>query len=230
MGSLSRKAAASARRIVLSALLLVYLLMASIGFAAADEDVILSGNHAIDWLVACDYIDANHIPKHNFNVFRTQVFGGKTGPWGLKAIMAMGWSLSGPLNNPIGEPIVIIVPRSLVDPSSLGPLCSSGGNPVTLPRTWKECEDSNVRICGTWVYDDNSRTFSAAWTNGATATLKLVRFDSYGVTITREDQAGASRGLRAVYTGRISPTGITHGTVKWTWGTNEWTGTWSAKW
>jgi hypothetical protein len=104
------------------------------------------------------------------------------------------------------------------------------GIPAEPPATWRECEDSNVRICGTWTYNDVSQTFIAVWDNGAKATLKLTKFDSQGVRVTRNDQSGASKGLQAEYTGRITPSGITDGKVTWVWGGRAWHGTWSATW
>jgi len=104
------------------------------------------------------------------------------------------------------------------------------GIPSEPPETWKECEDSSVRICGTWTYNDFNQTFNAVWDNGAQATLKLTKFDSQGVRIRRNDQAGASKGLQAEYTGRITPTGIADGKVTWVWGDRSWSGTWSATW
>lgn len=102
--------------------------------------------------------------------------------------------------------------------------------PLEPPRIWKECEDSNVRICGTWTYNADNETFEAKWDNGARATLKLRKFDGKEVKITRNDMSGASKGLQAHYTGRITPTGIVEGKVTWSWGGRTWSGTWKADW
>jgi len=104
------------------------------------------------------------------------------------------------------------------------------GIPIEPPTTWRECEDSNVRICGTWTYNDDNQTFSAVWDNGAKATLKLTKFDSQGVRIRRDDKSGSSKGLQAEYTGKITPTGIADGKVTWVWGGRSWSGTWSVTW
>jgi len=110
----------------------------------------------------------------------------------------------------------------------------SGGQssdvPLEPPRVWKECEDSNVRICGTWTYNADNETLEAKWDNGARATLKLRKFDGKEVKITRNDMSGASKGLQAHYTGRITPTGIVDGKVTWSWGGRTWSGTWKANW
>jgi hypothetical protein len=102
--------------------------------------------------------------------------------------------------------------------------------PLEPPRVWKECEDSNVRICGTWTYNEDNETLEAKWDNGARATLKLRKFDGKEVQITRNDMSGASKGLQAHYTGRITPTGIVDGKVTWSWGGRTWSGTWKADW
>ncbi len=104
------------------------------------------------------------------------------------------------------------------------------GVPLEPPGIWKECEDSNVRICGTWMYHQESGNFEAKWDNGAAATLKLGKFDGKEVRITRNDQSGASKGLQAVYTGRITATGIVDGKVTWTWGGRSWSGAGKADW
>jgi hypothetical protein len=75
------------------------------------RDVILEGNNALNWLRNNDYIDKSDVPLPNFYEFRSRVIGGGAGPGGLKAIMADGWSFRGPLNNPIKEPVVIVVPE-----------------------------------------------------------------------------------------------------------------------
>jgi hypothetical protein len=102
--------------------------------------------------------------------------------------------------------------------------------PLEPPRIWKECEDSNVRICGTWTYNADNETLEAKWDNGARATLKLRKFDGKEVKITRNDMSGASKGLQAHYTGRITPTGVVDGKVTWSWGGRTWSGTWKADW
>jgi len=102
--------------------------------------------------------------------------------------------------------------------------------PLEPTRIWEECEDSNVTICGTWTYNEDNETFEAVWKNGAKATLKLRQFDGKSVRITRNDLSGASKGLQAHYTGRITPTGIVDGKVTWSWGGRTWSGTWKANW
>lgn len=85
--------------------------------------------------------------------------------------------------------------------------------PLEPPGVWKECEDSNVRICGTWTYDADNETLDAKWDNGARATLKLRKFDGKEVIIKRNDMSGVSKGLQAHSTGRITPTCIVDGKV-----------------
>lgn len=83
------------------------------------RDVVLDGKAALDWLRANDYINQNNVPLPNFYEFRNRALGGGAGPEGLKAIMAEGWSFRGPLNDPIKEPVVIVVPEtSLLVPNS----------------------------------------------------------------------------------------------------------------
>lgn len=88
-------------------------------------DRILDGQPAIDWLRDNDYIDKiTNVPLPNFYEFRSRVLGGGAGPGGLKAIMADGWSFRGPLNDPIKEPVVIVVPQISLQP------------PKPIVRTW----------------------------------------------------------------------------------------------
>jgi hypothetical protein len=87
-------------------------------------DVILDGKAALNWLRNNDYIDRNNVPLPNFYEFRSRVIGGGAGPGGLKAIMAEGWNFRGPLNDPIKEPVVIVVPQISLQ------------KPIPFARTW----------------------------------------------------------------------------------------------
>jgi hypothetical protein len=70
---------------------------------------ILDGKEAIDWLIENDYITDKHYPKQNFETFRAGLMSNpKPGPHGLVAIMAQGWTMTGPMKNRIENPVIII--------------------------------------------------------------------------------------------------------------------------
>jgi len=98
---------------------------------------------------------------------------------------------------------------------------------INIGRKWAVCEP----ICGTWTRQGESSTWNGAWQNGAVATLTMT-VSGRSVTVLRDDTAGVSRGLKATYTGTITPSGqIENGRVEWRWpqgfGTRNgtWTGT-----
>ena len=182
-----------------------FLLVVAVAFAvsalawlpsASAKMVIRDGAAAISWLQANGYIDQNRMPLNNFNVFRSLVLGGQVGPHGLAAIMAPGWSLSGPLTGPIGEPIVIII-----DDESLNPVSFYGQ--VVTPTCF---ELGFVSTC-TPVTFKNGAIFTCAGTPPGCDDQVFTITNVVGtkVEMWREDQVcPASPGLTASYKGVIS--------------------------
>ena len=130
MGSNTRKT------IGIAVLIFISSWFAMIGMPGSSyaTDRILDGQAAINWLRTNDYIDNNNIPMPNFYEFRSRVLGGGAGPGGLKAIMADGWSFRGQLNDPIKEPVVIIVPQISLQPPK----------PIVRTWNWKAICQSNT--------------------------------------------------------------------------------------
>lgn len=95
---------------------------------------------------------------------------------------------------------------------------------LKLPRTLQECETSSATICGSWTLNGNF--FEARWSNGATATLTIERFDGGAIIINRRDR---NVDFSARYVGRLSGNKI-EGTVTWSSGGRSWSGTWNASW
>jgi len=115
------------------------ILLALLGTVSAPSfarDVILDGATAVAWLRSNHYIDSRNVPQSNFYTFRSQVLGGGAGPRGLKAIMANGWSFSGPMTDPISQPVVIVVDDRFVGSSAPPPVASPTAKaPLTVPGT-----------------------------------------------------------------------------------------------
>jgi hypothetical protein len=111
------------------------------------------------------------------------------------------------------------------------PAQAQGESSPTIPSVIHETEG---RAFGTWTLANGQ--YNAGWSNGAIAVITVERFDSQSVILRRTDSSNSvSRGLTAVYTGRISGTGdsIQNGSVTWTWpGVSGYpaTGTWNASW
>jgi hypothetical protein len=83
--------------------------------------------------------------------------------------------------------------------------------PYILPARLSECES---QVCGTWTL--SGKTGRAQWPSGAVAALQVERYDFDGITIRRTDDAGQTRGLTAIYTGKVEGNHI-DGKVTWTW-------------
>jgi hypothetical protein len=99
---------------------------------------------------------------------------------------------------------------------------------AALPATIHECEAGRARICGTWTLEGGR--YRARWENGATAVITVPRFDANRVTLARDDYAGTSAGMTALYEGTVSGRTVRDGRVTWRQGGNEWRGTWEAEW
>jgi hypothetical protein len=157
------------------------------------KDRILDGPAAIAWLTKNDYIDRNRIPLHNFMIFRSQTFGGGAGPHGLKAIMASGWSLSGPLTQPIGEPIVIVIDDSVVPRDLKGRWRWMNGADVNCSgsSTSGSCTASNG-FSGSWRYLASSDQYEITWTKGSARYVDTVSISLDGKSLSGRNQHGAS--------------------------------------
>jgi len=159
-------------------------------------DRIISGANAISWLMNNGYINSGGIPQQKFNVFRSQVLGGGVGPSGLKAIMAGGWSLTGPMTTPIREPVVIIV-----DDASLTP------DPLLGKTVAPSCSEYGfTSACTTTVFKIGS-TFVCAWDKGGCndSVFTIQNIIGNKVEMYRADQTcPISPGLTATYSGTLS--------------------------
>jgi hypothetical protein len=81
---------------------------------------------------------------------------------------------------------------------------------LAVPAKIHECES----FCGDWTFTGKEGT--ARWENGSTAVLTVERYDAEGITIHRNDQAGVTAGLQAVYTGKLKGNQI-EGEIAWEW-------------
>lgn len=98
------------RSVYLFVLVISVLLTVCLGFSVFASAQMMDGQQAINWLIQHKYIDpVTHIPMHNFYVYRSGVLGDSTlGPHGLKAILAEGWTFTGPMNQPIRNAVIIV--------------------------------------------------------------------------------------------------------------------------
>lgn len=98
------------RSVHLSIVMISVLLTVCLGFSTIASADMKSGQKAIDWLIKHKYIDpVTHIPMHNFYVYRSGVLGDSSfGPHGLKAILAEGWTFTGPMTQPIKNPVIVV--------------------------------------------------------------------------------------------------------------------------
>ncbi len=115
-------------------------------------------------------------------------------------------------------------------PINLSSASGDSSAPSSLQNvgTWHECETLSSEICGTWTWNASKKQFDAQWANGAKAHLKLDRFESDSVVVTRDDHAGVSAGMMATYVGQRSGNSIS-GNVTWTYRGGMHKGTWRAE-
>jgi len=96
-----------------------------------------------------------------------------------------------------------------------------------LPGRIDECETHTVEICGAWTLQPNG-TYRAAWSDGATATLRVIDFSGTSIVIQRVDDG---RRLTALYSGLVGrERGVYSGNVRWTTAREARTGSWRAEW
>ena len=101
------------------------------------------------------------------------------------------------------------------------------GQSLPIPNVITEREGG---FTGTWTLR-GTNAFEASWDNGAKADLKIERWDSVQVKITRGDTSSSvSKDFSATYTGKISGKSIVDGEVTYKQNGREWKGTWSASW
>ena len=97
------------------------------------------------------------------------------------------------------------------------------------PQTLHECEGSD--LCewkGTWTLEGDH--YNAQWENGALATIKIEKWGTTGVVLTRYDSTGSSAGLSARYEGQLSGNTIQNGVETYTYKGFTGSGTWNANW
>lgn len=98
-----------------------------------------------------------------------------------------------------------------------------------VPATVTACETNTATLCAPWTFSNGQ--YTAIWSQGSQAVIRVERFDTDSVRFVREDPAGTSAGMVAVYRGIPSPSGVTNGLVTWTPPNHySFNGRWSANW
>lgn len=106
--------------------------------------------------------------------------------------------------------------------------CFRPGQP-RLPEVISECETNTARVCGTWRLGAG-RTYSARWSQASVAKIRVLRFDDDSVAFERDDPAGSSAGMNAVYRGARTGGRSAAGVVTWTYRGRRFSGAWDAEW
>jgi hypothetical protein len=96
------------------------------------------------------------------------------------------------------------------------------------PQTLHECEGDIPQVCGTWTLEGDH--YNAQWENGASATIKVEKWGTTGVVLTRYDSTGSSAGLSGRYEGQLSGNTIQNGVLTYTYKGFTGSGTWNANW
>jgi hypothetical protein len=105
--------------------------------------------------------------------------------------------------------------------------CTLFGGYAQLPAMMEACETNTGRVCGTWILQDGA--YQARWSDGALGTVRVMRLDHDSIVLVRDDQAGVSKGMHAVYRGARSRHGAS-GLVEWNQNGASWSGRWEAEW
>ncbi|HET6762336.1 MAG TPA: hypothetical protein VFH27_01660, partial [Longimicrobiaceae bacterium] len=93
----------------------------------------------------------------------------------------------------------------------------------------RECETNTATLCSTWERTDETH-YAAQWPNGSVAVISVVRFDARYVDFRRDDPAGASAGMHAVYTADVVDGRLSRAIVVWMHEGQVFPGRWSATW
>jgi hypothetical protein len=96
-----------------------------------------------------------------------------------------------------------------------------------VPATIRACETNTARLCSNWTLADS--IYNARWDQGSEAVIRVGHFSADSVRFVRDDPAGTSSGLRAVYQGRVNQR-TAAGVVTWTTGGISFSGTWDGTW
>jgi hypothetical protein len=96
-----------------------------------------------------------------------------------------------------------------------------------LPSVIRQCETYTTRICGTWERESGD-TYRAVWDDGATASIRVVRFTFEEIVVRREDD-GQNVDFTATYAGTVRGRSAA-GAVVWNAGESTRSGTWEAEW
>ena len=100
--------------------------------------------------------------------------------------------------------------------------------PGSLPGSLHECETYTTEICGTWTWEGDH--YNAKWNQGTLGTVKVERWGTSGVVLTRNDYAGENAGTVGHYEGQLSGNTIKNGVYTVTYEGNTVSGTWYANW
>lgn len=104
----------------------------------------------------------------------------------------------------------------------------TGPRDLELPAELRSCETNTARLCTTWELV-NGR-YEAAWSNGSTAEIEVVRFAEDVVVFERRDTGGPTDDMHAFYYGLPEGERITAGAVVWNTGGLTFEGLWEAAW
>jgi hypothetical protein len=111
--------------------------------------------------------------------------------------------------------------------------CSSNSiDPLgtSLPAQISECETNTARVCGVWVRNEGTNSYSATWSQNSTAIITVVRWDSELIELTRRDTGGPTPRMLARYIAIPRRESVTKGQVEWTNDDLTIYGTWDASW
>lgn len=97
-----------------------------------------------------------------------------------------------------------------------------------LPAALQSCETNTARLCATWELVDGR--YQAAWPNGSTAEIEVIRFAEDVVAFERRDTGGPTSDMHAIYYGIPDGQTITAGVVVWNTGDQTFEGLWEATW
>lgn len=99
-----------------------------------------------------------------------------------------------------------------------------------LPAQISECETNTARVCGVWVRNAGTKTYSAQWSQNSSATITVVRWDGDMVELSRRDTGGPTPRMIARYVGIPYMKSVAKGQVEWINDGQTIFGTWDAQW
>lgn len=95
-----------------------------------------------------------------------------------------------------------------------------------VPAAITSCEQNTGTVCGSWTLQTDR--YHVVWTDGATSTMQVIRFNDSGVEFQRSDLS-LNNNFSARYVGALNGRTAV-GQVTWTQNYFSWSGTWNAEW